>query len=407
MTVVMIRNQRILLSLCVIFGLWNIGTQWTTTLLSFLQWDTVHMMTIVDIGYIQSFGSFCNAVGALIIGQIADTTGPKTMFLFSSIVISIYYSALAFAKCWYSFFLLQLLRLGYQLDATVEMYLATITTERERTSALMRLTVPQALAMLLGPMFASQLAIRTSLRTSQFICGIALIVTLTPFIYYVLPQTHNVPKLATARLRPQDYLPMIKHNVALREGILLRGLLIAAYICYELISRNFLLRSFMQGPNDSAKVLIVMGVSLLVVQFLILPYLQRRFYPRTVLIISLIGLSCAYLLINFTKNFNQLLTVVALQTACYAVAYAESYTQITSAVDTIDLGKATGLASAAQWITHFIVPIYTSHVVQSWHYTYAFHTSTLLSIGALCYVILVAKHSNARVQSLLPSISLF
>lgn len=72
-----------------------------------------------------------------------------------------------------------------------------------------------------------------------------------------------------------------------------------------------------------------MGASLLVVQFLLLPYLQRRLYPRTVLIISLIGLSCAYLLVNFTTNFNQLLVVVALQTACYAVAYAESYTQIT------------------------------------------------------------------------------
>ncbi|VDO26251.1 unnamed protein product [Brugia timori] len=333
------RNQRILLVLCIIYGLWNIGTQWTTTLLSFLQWDTIYsptnfllnlkVMTIVDIGYIQSFGSFCNAIGALIVGQIADSTGPKTMFLFSSVIISIYYSALAFAKCWYSFFFLQLLRVGYQLDATAEMYLATITTERERTSALMRLTVPQALAMLLGPMFASQLAIKTSLRASQFICGIALTVTLTPFIYYVLPQTHNVPKLATARLRPQDYLPMIKHNVALREGIFLRGLLIAAYICYELISRNFLLRSFMQGPNDSAKVLTVMGASLLVVQFLLLPYLQRRFYPRTVLIISLIGLSCAYSLINFTTDFNQLLVVIALQTACYAIAYAESYTQIT------------------------------------------------------------------------------
>uniref|UniRef100_A0A915Q7C5 Major facilitator superfamily (MFS) profile domain-containing protein n=1 Tax=Setaria digitata TaxID=48799 RepID=A0A915Q7C5_9BILA len=368
MTVVMDRNQRILLFLCIIYGIWNTGTQWTTTLLSFLQWDTIHVMTIVDIGYIQSFGSFCNAIGALAVGQ--------------------------------------LLRVGYQLDATAEMYLATITTERERTSALMRLTVPQALAMLLGPMFASQLAVKTSLRASQFICGIALIVTLTPFIYYVLPQTHSVPKLATARLRPQDYLSMIKHNIALREGILLRGLLIAAYICYELISRNFLLRSLMQGPNDSAKVLIVMGTSLLAVQFLLLPYLQRRFYPRTVLIIALIGLSCAYLSINFTTNFNQLLVVVALQTACYAVAYAESYTQITSAVDMTDLGKATGLASAAQWITHFIVPIYTSHIVQSWHYTYAFYTSAILSVGALCYVILVTKHSNARVSSLLPSISL-
>lgn len=70
----------------------------------------------------------------------------------------------------------------------------------------------QALAMLLGPMFASQLAIRTSLRASQFICGIALIVTLTPFIFYVLPQTHNVPKLATARLRPQVMVTMLIKN---------------------------------------------------------------------------------------------------------------------------------------------------------------------------------------------------
>lgn len=52
-------------------------------------------------------------------------------------------------------------------------------------------------------MFASQLAVRTSLRASQFVCGIALIVTLAPFIYFVLPHTHSVPKLATARLRPQ------------------------------------------------------------------------------------------------------------------------------------------------------------------------------------------------------------
>ncbi|VDN24693.1 unnamed protein product [Gongylonema pulchrum] len=304
------RNQRVLLILCAIYGLWNIGTQWTTTLLSFLQWDTIHVMTIVDIGYIQSFGSFCNAFGALAVGQLADTTGPKTMFLFASVIVSIYYSALAFARCWYSFFFLQ------------------------------------------------------------------------------------------------DYLPMVKHNTALREGIILRGLLIAAYVCYELISRNFMLRSFMQGPNDSAKVLIVMGASLLTVQFLVLPWLQRRFYPRTVLIIALSGLVGAYSSVNFTTNLNQLLVIVALQTACYAVAYAESCTQITSAVDMADLGKATGLASAAQWIVHFIVPIYTSHLVQSWHYTYAFYTSALLSLGTLCFIILVAKHSNARVRTLLPSISL-
>ena len=67
----------------------------------------------------------------------------------------------------------------------------------------MVLEVFQAIAMFLGPMFASQIAVHTNLRVSQFVCGVAMLITLTPFIYYVLPQTHSVPKLATARLRPQ------------------------------------------------------------------------------------------------------------------------------------------------------------------------------------------------------------
>uniref|UniRef100_A0A0N5AAZ7 MFS domain-containing protein n=1 Tax=Syphacia muris TaxID=451379 RepID=A0A0N5AAZ7_9BILA len=363
-------------------------------------------MTIVDIGYIQSFGSLCNAIGALAVGELADIMGAKSMFLFSALITSIYYSLLGFAKCWYSFFFLQILRIGYQLDATAEMYLATVTTERERTIALMRLTVPQAFAMFFGPMMASQLAVYTTLRTSQVICGIVMMLTLVPIVYKMLPETHSIPKLVTAKLRPQDYYPMIKKNIALREGLILRGLLIAAYVCYELISRNFLLRSFMQGPNDSAKVLIVMGASLLIVQFIILPALQKHYTPKTVLQCALTALVFSYLATNFVSNLGHFLIVIAVHTAAYAVAYAESCTQITSAVDIADVGKATGLASTAQWIAHFIVPIYTSHIVQSWHYTYAFYTSAIISVITLTYVTLFTKHSNARMRSLLPQIGI-
>lgn len=64
------KQHRVMLVLCLIFGLWHMGTQWTTTLLSFLQWDTTEVMTIVDLGYIQAFGSVCNAIGALAFGQV-------------------------------------------------------------------------------------------------------------------------------------------------------------------------------------------------------------------------------------------------------------------------------------------------------------------------------------------------
>uniref|UniRef100_A0A914RVE2 Major facilitator superfamily (MFS) profile domain-containing protein n=1 Tax=Parascaris equorum TaxID=6256 RepID=A0A914RVE2_PAREQ len=218
----------------------------------------VTVMTIVDIGYIQSFGSFCNAIGALAVGQLADTMGPKTTFLFSSVIVSIYYSLLGFARCWYSFFFLQILRIGYQLDATAEMYLATYTV---------------AIAMFFGPMVASQLAVATTLRTSQVTCGIAMLMVLTPTIYFALPQTHSIPKLATARLRPQLQLEEDK-------------------------------TSFTQAN-------------------------KRRYYPKTVLQLALTALIGSYFAVNFTKNLEQLLVIIAVQTASYAVAYAESCTQIT------------------------------------------------------------------------------
>lgn len=65
------KKQRIVVMLCLAYGIWHVSTQWTATLLSFLHWDTTTVMTIVQIGYIQAFGSFCNAIGAFFFGQVA------------------------------------------------------------------------------------------------------------------------------------------------------------------------------------------------------------------------------------------------------------------------------------------------------------------------------------------------
>lgn len=64
------RKQKVMAIICLIYGIWNFGTNWTTTLLSFLQWDTIEVLSIVDLAYIQAFGSLCNAVGSLAFGQV-------------------------------------------------------------------------------------------------------------------------------------------------------------------------------------------------------------------------------------------------------------------------------------------------------------------------------------------------
>ncbi|CAI5437815.1 unnamed protein product [Caenorhabditis angaria] len=399
------KKQRVMLILCLIFGLWHFATQWTTTLLSFLQWDTEEVMTITDLGYIQAFGSLCNAVGALAAGQLADSMGAKTMFLTSAVFTAIYYSGISLARSWYSFFFLQIFRFGYQLDGTAEMYLATVTTESERTGALMRLTIPQAMAMFFGPIVGSKVAAWTTLRTSQFIVGIVLLVTMLPVVQFLLPTTHSIPRLASARLRPQDYWHMISKNSSLKEGLMIRALLISAYVCYEMISRNFLLREYMHNTNDSAYVLLTMSAALLAVQFIIMPLVQNRTSPKRLLQVSLIGLAVSYFSASFATSFEQMLVITAVQTGAYAVAYAESSTQITTAVELTDLGKATGLASMVQWLTHFILPIYASQLVEHLHYTYAFYTSTILSGALFVYISLYGKDTPNRSGALLPSLS--
>jgi hypothetical protein len=52
---------------------------------------------------------------------------------------------------------------------------------------------------------------------------------------------------------------MLKQNQALREGLILRALLIVSYVCYELIARNFVLRAYMHETSDNAEVMITMG----------------------------------------------------------------------------------------------------------------------------------------------------
>lgn len=76
-----------------------------------------------------------------------------------------------------------------------------------------------------------------------------------------------------------------------------------------------------------------------------------------------------------------------------------------SAVQMSDLGKATGLASMVQWTAHFLVPIYTSHLVNHWHYTYAFYTSAIIMIVTFGYITAFAKQTNSRLQTLLPCLT--
>lgn len=85
----------------------------------------------------------------------------------------------------------------------------------------------------------------------------------------------------------------------------------------------------MKDSNDSAIVLMTMAAALLVVQFLILPVLQRNISPKALLQFSLVTLIASYISVAWVDSLYQMLIITAVQTGAYAIAYAESSTQIT------------------------------------------------------------------------------
>lgn len=69
---------------------------------------------------------------------------------------------------------------------------------------------------------------------------------------------------------------------------------------------------------------------MLVVQFIVLPKLQRTATPKRVMQLALIVLTFAYIAILYSRSFIQMLIISGLQSAAYAVAYAETSVQVRS-----------------------------------------------------------------------------
>ena len=50
-----------------------------------------------------------------------------------------------------------------------------------------------------------------------------MFLALMPVLYFMLPSTHSIPRIASARLRPFDYFHLIRNNQQLREGLIVRS----------------------------------------------------------------------------------------------------------------------------------------------------------------------------------------
>lgn len=103
--------------------------------------------------------------------QFIDINGSKSVFVASVVLTALYYAAMSRAREFAVFMLIQFFKIGYHFDAGAEMYMATVTTERERTLSALYLALPQAVALLIGPILAAKTAVLFSIRFSELMCA--------------------------------------------------------------------------------------------------------------------------------------------------------------------------------------------------------------------------------------------
>jgi hypothetical protein len=89
------------------------------------------------------------------------------------------------------------------------------------------------------------------------------------------------------------------------------------------------LKNAINTKNYYFKILNIFSASLIITQFVILPILQRHVSPKTLLQLASIALIAAYGAVTMIGSLYEYLLITAIQTGAYAVAYAESSTQIT------------------------------------------------------------------------------
>ncbi|KFD56371.1 hypothetical protein M514_02826, partial [Trichuris suis] len=362
------RRQKLFLYVCLVSAVWHIGVQWTNLLFPFLEWEVQPPLAMVDIGVIHALGNLWNMIGAFLIGLLIDIYGLKICLISSAISTSVYYFCIASSKGYWSFILAQTFRLGFHFDHLTEIFVSTITREGERTADLLKLSIPAGASLMIGPFLAGKMTVLYDIRTAQFFNSFFTLACTLPPVIYLLPETHKLSPVQTAKLKLHQYWQMA-YNDRLIKCIGLKALLTASVICYEIVTWQHIVRRHSETPGDATVLFCILGSAILFMNFYGIRKLKHNFDPTTLVEIAFGCLMISYLLLTVAKSYVFTVLLMILQTVSNAVATAEVMAQLIGTVERSHLGKASGLARATQWLLQCTIPLVGGYIIQNWSYS--------------------------------------
>uniref|UniRef100_A0A0N5AAM5 MFS domain-containing protein n=1 Tax=Syphacia muris TaxID=451379 RepID=A0A0N5AAM5_9BILA len=365
------RKQKELLQygILILYGLYHIYDQWTKILVPFTQWQLEPRPELFHLLLLNSIGNTAILIGGFFIAQIIDTAGCKKTAILVTVLTALYQMIISKVSNFYVFGVLQLLLIANHMPMVTDALIAKVVGEdgddKQRASLIMRLTVPQSIAFAAGPYLAIQILyiLSPSLTTSQFICGLAHLITVIPLILLLVPEedSHShrsvLPSLT-------DYFDIMRDS-EMKWALLFLMFVAAPFSSYDQVIRASLSSHMLFHPGDMAKLALLLGVTTLVGNMIVLPRLQSKLGPQALLQVSMALLFLSYLFLSQYREYSYLLIGMPVQALGVCMAYGQLSGQILGRAGHGNVGKAAALNRGAQLIATAMAPLITGYYIDT------------------------------------------
>ncbi|KHN73071.1 hypothetical protein Tcan_04223 [Toxocara canis] len=388
-------KERMTWIILLLYGFFNTFDQWTRVLLPFMQWQLQPRPSLFDLLLLNSIGNCAVLTGSFFVAQLIDSNGCCTAAIAVTIATAIYQILIAQISNYYLFGIAQLLLVGNHLPMVIDAMIGELVgvdgDDKERTSLIMRLTIPESIAYAVGPYLAIQVLymITPSLYASQVICGCLHLAIALPLIYMMVPDKQHGGH--------RSYLPSVEayremfYDSKLQWALLFLVIVAAPYSAYDQVIRMNLSSHIIFMPADMAKLAFLLGLTTLACNIFVLPALQARMGPQALLQLSMGVLAVSYLYLSQVKDYVYLLIGMPLQVLGICIAYGQLSSQIMGNVGRANLGKAAALNRGTQLAASAMAPLITGYYVDGEEASILCYVSAFLSVIG---VLVVHKYAN-------------
>jgi DHA1 family tetracycline resistance protein-like MFS transporter len=297
-----------------------------------------------------------------LMGKLGDRYGRRPVLLVSLFGQAVGYAIFGFGGALWVLYLGRLIGgITGGNFSTANAYIADVSKPEERAKNFTLIGIAWSLGLILGPAAGGALGQVDKALPAFVAAGLSVMNVL--FGYFLLPESLPKERRSAVPLRASDFNPVTAiAEMARKPG--LGGLLVIsclfnfAFMGINSTSTLFLIEKFAVDPGQLGTLMALAGISLAVVQFLLVQRMVKQYGEKRVCITSLIGQVLGDLAIFFAPALWMIYIINMFVTAVGGFTFPTLTTLVTSRVQHREIGLLMGVTSALGSLMNIISPIW-------------------------------------------------